>query len=56
MQADNDAHLSTWLDCVGAKQLHDAISVDEKNHLAASLDLHPQFGGVGLQSLMRDAN
>jgi hypothetical protein len=56
MQSADDVHLSTWLDCAGAEQLHDALITAEKDHLAASLDLPPQFGGVGLQSLMRVVN
>ncbi len=56
MQSADDAHLSSWLECVGAKQLHEALPIAEKDLLAASLDLPPQFGGVGLQSLMRAAD
>jgi hypothetical protein len=53
MQSADDAHLSTWLECVGAEQLHDALPAAEKYDLATLLDFPPQFGGVGLQSLMR---
>jgi hypothetical protein len=53
MPSADDAHLSTWLRCVGAEQLDDALPAPERAHLAASLDLPPQFGGVGLQSLIR---
>ena len=56
MQSADDALLSTWLDCVGAEQLRDALSTAENNYLAASLELPPQFGGVGMQSLMRIAD
>ena len=51
-----DVYLSTWLNCVGAKQLDTAIPASERAHLAASLDLPSQFGGVGLQSLIRGAD
>jgi hypothetical protein len=51
-----DVYLSTWLNCVGAKQLDTAIPASERAHLAASLDLPSQFGGVGLQSLIRVAD
>jgi len=33
-----------------------ALPAPERAHLAASLDLPPQFGGVGLQSLIRAAD
>ena len=48
MQSADDAHLSTWLDCVNAEQLHDTLPAAEKYPLATSLDLPPQFGGVGM--------
>ena len=53
MQSADDAHLSTWLRCVGAEQLDAAVPSLERAYLAASLDLPPQFGGIGLQSLIR---
>jgi hypothetical protein len=53
MQSADDAHLSMWLRCVGTEQLDAALPTLERAHLAESLDLPPQFGGVGLQSLMR---
>jgi hypothetical protein len=54
MQSADDAHLSAWRRCVGAEQLDAALQALGRAHLAASLDLPPQFGGVGLQSLIRD--
>jgi hypothetical protein len=56
MQTVDDAHLSTWITCVGAGQLDSALPEAELENLAASLDLPSQFGGVGLQSLMRAAD
>ena len=56
MQTADDAHLSTWLRCVGAEQLNAALLAPERAHLATSLDLPPQFGGVGLQSLIRTSD
>ncbi len=52
MQATDDAHLSTWLTCVRAEQLDVSLPTTERAHLAASLDLPLQFGGVRVQSLM----
>ena len=56
MQAADDAHLSTWLTCVGEEQLDATLLAPKRAHLAASMDLPPQFGGVGLQSLIRVAD
>jgi hypothetical protein len=55
MQATDDAHLSTWLTCVGAEQLDAALSTPKNTHLAVAMDLPPHFGGVGLQTLIRAA-
>jgi hypothetical protein len=49
-------HLSTWMECVGTSTLESDMTAQERRHLAASLDLPPQFGGVGLQSLVRAAD
>ena len=49
-------YLSTWLRCVGAEQLDATLPALERAHLAASIDLPPQFGGAGLQSLIRTAD
>ena len=56
MQAVDDAHLSTWLECAGASTLDADLSLQEHNLLSASLDLPPQFGGIGMQSLIRAAD
>ena len=53
MKTVDDAHLSTWLGCVGAATLDLSLQGTQRDHLSASLDLPPQFGGVGLQSLIR---
>jgi hypothetical protein len=42
--------------CVGGKSLDADLHPVERDHLASSLDLPPQFGGVGLQSLIRGAD
>jgi hypothetical protein len=58
MESVDEAHLSTWLSCSGAETLHAALSHPDRSHLAASLDPPPpppQFGGVGLQTLIRIA-
>ncbi len=50
-------HLSTWLRCVGAKTLDNALPTSECELLSSTLDLPPQFGGsTGLQSLIRVAD
>ncbi len=56
MKTVDDAHLSTWMACVGGKSLDADLQPVERDHLAASLDLPPQFGGVCLQSLIRAAD
>jgi hypothetical protein len=53
MQSVDGAHLSTWLNCLGATNFETVLSPQERDHLSSSLDLPPQFGGVGLQSLVR---
>ncbi len=53
MQSADEAPLSTWLICDGAETLNAALPDTGRTHLAGSLDLPPQFGGVGLQSLIR---
>ena len=53
METADDAHLSTWLKCVGGETLDADLPPIKWEHLVASLDLPPQFGGVGLQSLIR---
>ncbi len=50
MKVVDEAHLSTWLNCVGSSTLEPDLS----DHLAGTLDL--RFGGVGLQSLARVAD
>ena len=50
-------HLSTWMGCAGTSTLESDMTAHERRRLlAASLDLPPQFGGLGLQSLIRVAN
>jgi len=53
MKTTDDAHLSTKMNCVGGETLDANLPPIEREHLADSLDLPPQFGGVGLQSLIR---
>jgi len=38
MEDADEAHLSTWLSCVGAHTLESYISTCEREHLAAILD------------------
>ncbi len=56
MQEVDSQHLSTWMECIGASVLHEDLDPHDRNRLAAELDLPPQFGGVGLQSLIRAAD
>ena len=49
-------HLLTWMDCIGASSLHDDMNTNERQRLSSSLDLPLEFGGVGLQSLVRAAD
>jgi hypothetical protein len=56
MEEIDREHLSTWMECVGTSTLESDMTAQERRHLATSLDLPPQFGGVGLQSLIRAAN
>jgi hypothetical protein len=48
METADEVHLHTWLRCNGAETLHDALSPSDRSLPLASLDLPPQFGGVGL--------
>ena len=48
MRSADDAHLSTWLRSVGAEQLDATLPALERAHLAASMELPPQFGGYKL--------
>ena len=41
MKSVDNAHLSTWMKCVGGETLHVALPPNEREHLAASLDLPP---------------
>jgi len=41
MTTVDDAHLLTWLRCVGAKTLDNALPEPDREHLFASLDLPP---------------
>ena len=56
MKEVDDAHLTTWMTCVGEESLVADLPPLERDHLIASLDLPPQFKGVGLQSLIRAAD
>jgi hypothetical protein len=38
-------HVETWMECVGSSSLHNDMTVQERHHLADSLDLPPQFRG-----------
>ena len=51
MEAVDDAHLSTWLDCTGLAMLS-----HERELMSSSLDLPPQFGGIGIQLLIKAAD
>jgi len=42
--------------CFGGETLDTALPPSEREYLVAPLDLSPQFGGVGLQSLIRAAD
>ena len=53
MKEVDSEHLSTWMECVGTSTLESDMITQERQHLATSLDLPPQFGGVGLQYLIR---
>ena len=53
MKTVDDAHLSTGMKCIGGETLDADLPPLDREHLAASLDLPPQFGGIGLQSLIR---
>ena len=48
MKTVDDAHLSTWMKCIGGETLDDDLPPLDRELLVASLDLPPQFGGVGL--------
>jgi hypothetical protein len=49
MEAVDDAYLSTWLECTGAASLESlTMSAQERELLSSSLDLPPQFGGIGI--------
>ena len=56
MKEVDDAHLTTWMTCVGGESLAADLPPIERDHRSASLDLPPQFGGVELQSLIRAAD
>jgi hypothetical protein len=56
MEEVDREHLLTWMDCVSASSLHDDMSTNERQQLSSSLDPPPQFGGAGLQSLVRAAD
>ncbi len=40
MKTVDDAHLSTWMACVGGKSLDADLQPVERDHLATSLDLY----------------
>jgi hypothetical protein len=52
----DDAHLLAWLDCLGASTLDTQLPSLDGAHLASSLILPPQFGDVGLHSLIGAAD
>jgi hypothetical protein len=56
MTTVDEAHLSTWLDCTGASTLGLDVTPQKCNHLSASLDQNLQFGGIGMQSLIKAAD
>ena len=53
MEEVDKEHLLIWMDCVGVSSMHDDVSTNERQQLSASVDLPPQFGGVGLQFIVR---
>jgi hypothetical protein len=56
MKAVDEALLSTWLGCTGVSTLGADMSSQERDLLSTSLDLAPQLGGIGMQSLIRDVD
>ena len=57
MREVDDAHVSTWLQCLTAwTDLEYAIGPSARDQLAGLIDLPPTFGGIGLQSLERSAD
>ena len=55
MEEFDKEHLFTWMECAGTSTLELDMIAQDRRHLAASLDLPPQFEGVGMQSLIRAA-
>ena len=56
MDTVGDDHLLTWLKCEDTETPDSTLPTTERENLTTSLDLPPQFGGVGLQSLSRAAD
>ena len=57
MLATDEAHRSTWLRClINSIKLEEALSREELQLLTETLDLPPQLGGAGLQSLVLSAD
>ncbi len=51
------AHVSTRLHCLTASiNLEHAVGPQPLDHLSGHLDLPPSYGGIGLQSLERNAD
>jgi len=46
MEAVDEAHLSTRLDCTGASFLGSTMSTKERELLSSALDLPLQLGGI----------
>jgi hypothetical protein len=57
MIATDEAHISTWLRCLtNSIKLEEALSREERELLTETLDIPPQLGGAGLQSLALSAD
>ena len=57
MKDMDDAHVSTWLQCLTASPcLRDALTMGESEQLAAWLDLPPSYGGCIMNYLSRSAD
>ncbi len=57
MKEMDSAHLSAWLHCLtSSPDLDYALGPNEHHELAEWLDLHPSYGGMGLNSLARSVD
>jgi hypothetical protein len=52
MREMDGAHLFAWLHCLtSSEDLEHALKAHGKDQLASQLDLHPAYGGTGMQSI-----